>query len=120
MTPTSVSQLLSQLDALAVQADRKPGLAVGGPGASASIGGPDTGASGGGPEGFGQMLSHAIGEVNQSQLSAHKAEDDFAMGKAGLPQAMLAVTRAQVEIDAAVQVRNRLVQAYTDIMQMSV
>lgn len=111
MTPTPVSPLLSQLNALAIQADRRPEL---------TVGGAATSPAGGGPERFGQMLSHAIGEVNQSQLSAHKAEDDFAMGKAGLPQAMLAVTRAQVEIDAAVQVRNRLVQAYTDIMQMSV
>ncbi|MGH8113165.1 MAG: flagellar hook-basal body complex protein FliE [Rhodanobacteraceae bacterium] len=111
MSPTSVAPLVSQLNTLAIQADRRPELTVGGTG---------TGASGGGPESFAQTLSHAIGEVNQSQLAAHHAEDAFATGQTGLPTAMLAVTRAQVEIDAAVQVRNRLVQAYNDIMQMGV
>lgn len=110
MNPTSVASLVSQLDTLAAEADKRPELIVGDTGASAS----------GGAANFAQTLDHAIGEVNQSQVAARQAEDDFAMGRAGLPEAMLAVSRAQIEIDAAVQVRNRLVQAYNDVMQMSV
>lgn len=110
MSPTSVAPLLSQLNALAAQADQRPELIVGDSGTSPSDGFAN----------FAQTLDHAVGEVNQSQLAARHAEDDFAMGRTGLPTAMLAVSRAQIEIDAAVQVRNRLVQAYNDVMQMSV
>lgn len=109
-SPTSVAPLLAQLNALAAQADKRPELTVGSP----------AGTPAGGAGDFAQTLDHAIGEVNQSQLTAHQAEDDFAMGRTDLPTTMLAVSRAQIEIDAAVQVRNRLVQAYNDIMQMSV
>lgn len=110
MSHASIAPIMSQLNALAIEADRPSKLVVG----DAPAGGS------GGMGNFAQTLTRAIGEVNQSQQAAGKAEDDFAMGRGGLPTAMLAVSRAQLELDAAVQVRNRLIQAYNDVMQMGV
>ncbi|HEU0197215.1 MAG TPA: flagellar hook-basal body complex protein FliE [Nevskiaceae bacterium] len=108
MAPVNVNQLLSQLRSLAAQADASV------PQAGKSLG-PQPATSG-----FGEVLTHALDSVNQSQLSARKAADNFAMGRGDLPTAMLAASRAQVQFQAAVEVRNRMVQAYQQIMQMTV
>lgn len=106
-TSLNVNQLLSQLRTLASQAD--PGIEVPTqPGTSNKVG-----------PGFGDVLAGALDQVNATQIAAGKATDAYAMGQADLPAAMLAVSHAQVEFRAAVEVRNRFVQAYRDIMQMT-
>ena len=107
MDPVNVNQLLSQLRALAGQAD---GIV---PGASKPAQAADD------APGFGTLLSQAVNSVNQSQTRAHQAADNFSAGKGDLPTAMLAASRAQVEFRAATEVRNRLVQAYRDVMNMT-
>lgn len=106
-TSLNVNQLLTQLRTLASQAD--PGLQAPTKTGAAAKAGP----------GFGDILTHALDQVNSSQVQAQKTTDAYAMGQGDLPTAMLAVSRAQVEFKAAVEVRNRFVQAYRDIMQMT-
>ena len=71
---------------------------------------------------FSQLLGDAVNKVNDTQQAASQMATAFEMGTAGLDLAdvMIASQKASVSFQAAVQVRNKLVQAYQDIMQMPV
>ena len=67
---------------------------------------------------FGSLLMDALRSVS----SADKQQRAFEVGDAGatLESTMLAMQKAQIGFQSAVTVRNRLVQAYSDIMGMQV
>ncbi len=71
---------------------------------------------------FASVLRSGLDQVNSAQQSARKAATDFEMGKPGtdLPQVMLEMQKASVSLRAAVEVRNKLVTAYQEIMNMPV
>lgn len=79
-------------------------------------------AAGAGPSPFSNVLQNALKSVSESQNDVSKLQTDFQLGKPGvtLEQTMVAMQKAQIEFQAAVTVRNRLVTAYTDIMNMNV
>ncbi len=58
--------------------------------------------------------------MNQSEQRAAQLADAFERGAPGveLPQVMLEMEKASVSFRALTEVRNRLVSAYTDIMNM--
>lgn len=71
--------------------------------------------------GFADMLSRAIGEVERSQGRAAQATDNFLTGKGEeLHSAALAVQRADLEFQLFLQVRNKVIGAYHEIMQAQV
>lgn len=72
--------------------------------------------------GFSTVLSGALKEINQAQLEAGQLQRDFQAGVPGatLEQTMVSMQKAQIGFQAAVTVRNKLVSAYTDIMNMQV
>ena len=62
-------------------------------------------------------------QVNQAQQSAHKMAEDFASNQgnaASLQDVMINLQKASLSFQQMVQVRNRLVTAYQDIMNMPV
>ncbi len=71
---------------------------------------------------FASVLRSGLDQVNAAQQSARKAATDFETGKPGtdLPQVMLEMQKASVSFRAAVEVRNKLVSAYQEIMNMPV
>jgi len=70
---------------------------------------------------FGQFLQHAIGEVNQSQLHANDMSSRFAAGEAlDVHQVMIAAQEASVSLNLAIQVRNKLVDSYQELMRVNV
>lgn len=71
---------------------------------------------------FVNVLKQSIADVAQSQDKAQQLSAAFDRGdpSANLPQVMLAVEKAQLSFQAMSQVRNKLVSAYTDIMNMPV
>jgi flagellar hook-basal body complex protein FliE len=71
---------------------------------------------------FAAVLRNGLDQVNAAQQSARKAATDFELGKPGtdLPQVMLEMQKASVSFRAAVEVRNKLVTAYQEIMNMPV
>ena len=73
-----------------------------------------------GPSQFANILRQGLDAVNQSQETASQLTDSFARGTPGveLPQVMLAAAKANVSFHALNEVRNRLVSAYQDIMNM--
>ena len=73
-----------------------------------------------GPSQFATIMRQGLDAVNQSQAKAEQLTDAFARGTPGveLPQVMLASAKASVSFHALNEVRNRLVSAYQDIMNM--
>ncbi len=73
-------------------------------------------------KGFGEMFQQAINSVNSTQQQASALATAFETGdpKVSLAQVMVASQKASVSSQALTQVRNRLVDAYKDIMNMPV
>jgi flagellar hook-basal body complex protein FliE len=73
-----------------------------------------------GPSAFANLLRQGLDSVNQNQQKAEQLTDAFARGTPGveLPQVMLESAKANVSFHALNEVRNRLVSAYQDIMNM--
>jgi len=67
-------------------------------------------------------LKHAMEGVNDAQQHAGSLAAAFERGEPGadLAQVMVAAQQAQVAFKATVEVRNRLVQAYQDVLNMPV
>ena len=77
-------------------------------------------AQGSAPSDFATLLRQGIDQVNQSQQRATELSDAFARGAPGveLPQVMVQMEKASVSFRALTEVRNRLISAYQDIMNM--
>lgn len=75
---------------------------------------------GSGESQFATLLKQGIDQVNQSQQRATDLADAFARGTPGveLPQVMVQMEKASVSFRALTEVRNRLISAYQDIMNM--
>lgn len=71
---------------------------------------------------FGHALKSALQAVNARQQEAAQLAASFERGEPGteLHQVMVAMQKANIALQAAIQVRNRLVSAYHDIMNMPV
>ncbi|MBK8765036.1 MAG: flagellar hook-basal body complex protein FliE [Burkholderiaceae bacterium] len=94
---------------------------VGAAGTSALGRAAGTAAAGGGA-GFAKALDSALKTVSSLQQESGSLQKQYQMGAetVSLEDTMVAMQKAQVGFQAAVTVRNRLVSAYTDIMNMQV
>jgi len=73
------------------------------------------------PGAFQSVLEGMIGKVEQSQTQAQQAVGNFVTGgNEELHSVALATQRAELEFDMFLQVRNKVVQAYQEIMRMQV
>lgn len=72
--------------------------------------------------GFAEVLKNSLDQVNQVQQQADSLGERFAAGddSVSLSQTMIAMQKANISFQEAVQVRDRLVSAYTTIMNMQV
>lgn len=71
---------------------------------------------------FGDVLKQSLNQVNQLQQTSKQMSKDFVMGdeNTSLADVMIAGQKANIGFQATVQVRNKLVQAYTEMMNMQV
>jgi flagellar hook-basal body complex protein FliE len=70
---------------------------------------------------FGKILQNAIGEVNKAQLHAGDLSTRFAAGEPmDVHQVMIASQEASVALNLAIQVRNKLVDGYQELMRVNV
>ena len=59
--------------------------------------------------------------VNDAKISADRMQEDIAMGgSTNIHDAMIAAEKASLSMQMAIQVRNRLISAYTDITSMAI
>ena len=71
--------------------------------------------------GFGGILNQFVGEVNEKQIASSQAVNDLLAGKdVPLHQAMIAMQEAGVAFQLMVEVRNKLLQGYQDLMRMQI
>jgi len=67
------------------------------------------------------MLSRALAGLNELQVEADVAATKLASGEmVDLHNAVIAMEKASIGFQLALQVRNKLVEAYQDIMRMQV
>ena len=71
---------------------------------------------------FADALKNSLGEVNQIQQQAQTMGDQFASGNENISisDVMIATQKANISLQTTVQVRNKMVAAYTDIMNMQI
>ena len=69
---------------------------------------------------FGDSLSRLVNSVDSSDKAANTAVDQMLDGSGDVHDAMIALQRAELTLQLTVQMRNKLVQAYQDIMRMPV
>ena len=71
--------------------------------------------------GFGQAMTQALNQVNESQARASAITESYERGETtDIAAVMLARQQASIGFEATLQVRNRLLTAYKDIMSMPV
>jgi len=102
MSEMNVNQVLAQMRAMTLEA-----------------GGAKVEEAGGGAD-FAAMLKQTIGAVNDTQQTAGKMTKAFETGdtNVSLAEVMVASQKASVSFQAMLQVRNKLVEAYQDVMNM--
>ena len=112
MSQMAIDQVLAQIRAMSsqVRLDAPRPTPLTAPGAQ-----PASGASA-----FASILKQGIDAVNQSEQRANGLADAFSRGVPGvsLPQVVLQMEKASVSFRALTEVRNRLISAYQDIMNM--
>ena len=107
MDTQGIDQMLSVLRATAAQASGRASEAQG-----PEVAGTD----------FAQVLQKSIEQVNQTQQQAESMAANFAAGDSNgnLHDVMISLQKANVSFQEMVQVRNKLVTAYNDMMNMSI
>lgn len=90
------------------------------PNLSAGLSKPQVGGAESG--GFSGALKSALGAVSNAQNESTRLQREvqFENPKVSLEETMVAIQKAQIGFQATLHVRNRMVQAYTDIMNMQV
>lgn len=71
---------------------------------------------------FGEKLRTAVDQVNDTQLTAEKLTREFVSGETdkNLHEVMISLQKANISFQSMIQVRNKLVTAYQEIMNMQV
>lgn len=92
-----------------------------------SLGGPSSGSKKAGIAGadekseFLNLLKEGIADVNKGMRESDKASMDLATGKSSnIHETMLSVTKAEIGFNMIVQLRNKAIEAYQDVMRMQV
>ena len=107
MDTKGIDQMLSLLQTTAAQATGRVSEAQGTSGSSVD---------------FAQVLQNSIAQANQTQQQAETMAANFAAGdsNANLHEVMISLQKANLSFQEMVQVRNKLVSAYHDVMNMQV
>ena len=102
---SNIDQMVNQLRAVAAQASAAPSPQPAGA-----------------PEDFAAMLKAAVDEVNSAQMDAKQLTRQFEAGDpdVNLQDMVLSLQKASLSFQTMVQVRNKLVSAYQEIMNMQV
>ncbi len=104
MSDMNIDQVLAQMRTLSIEASNKPEQTVKN----------EAGAD------FASMLKDSIDAVNETQKTAAAQAKSFETGESdvSLAEVMIASQKASVSFQAMLQVRNKLVDAYKDVVNM--
>jgi flagellar hook-basal body complex protein FliE len=85
----------------------------------ATNGTPSLGTDSQGPS-FGSVLKEALGSVVEAGKKSDAQAQAMAAGKANMVDVVTAVTETEVAIEALVSVRDKVIQAYEEILRMPI
>jgi flagellar hook-basal body complex protein FliE len=113
-----IEAMMAQLKAAAT----KPAAPSLGAGALGGLGAPAALNEGPSKVSFSDALKNSLEQVSNSQKNAEELGQRFAMGddSVSLSDTMIAMQKSSIAFQATVQVRNKLVSAYHEIMNMQV
>jgi flagellar hook-basal body complex protein FliE len=131
MSGLSIDQVLAQIRSLSAQASPtfRPATqtlsdlsSLAGTAGAAGAASGAAGSPASAPPAFGTLLKQGIDAVNATQQSADALSSAWERGAPGvnLAQVMVETQKASVSFQALAQVRNRLISAYQDVMNMSI
>ncbi len=108
METSGIDRMLSQLRTAAALAGRKPEA--------------KTGAEATPKVDFADALKSSLNEVNRVQNESARLSRDFTVGdpNTNLQDVVISMQKSTIAFQQTIQVRNKLVQAYHDIMNMQV
>ena len=69
---------------------------------------------------FGAMVQSAVSETTAALQAGDAAATSVAAGEASLVDVVTAVSAAEVTLETAIAVRNRIIEAYQDILRMPI
>jgi|TARA_B110000305_G_C19444731_1_gene644096 flagellar hook-basal body complex protein FliE len=71
---------------------------------------------------FSKLLDDSINQVNELQREATEMKTAFETGdpNVDIPEVMVAIQKASLSFEAITEVRNKLLSAYQDVMNMQV
>jgi len=69
---------------------------------------------------FQKVLSESLGEVNKKLTEADQNVQEMVLGKRDIHQAMIAIEQANLSLRMVIQIRNKLIAAYEELMRMQV
>jgi flagellar hook-basal body complex protein FliE len=105
MSDMQIQQVLAQMRALSARASEAP-------------------VQGGAVQGgeFANLLRQSLDSVNTAQKASAELSTRFVAGDSSvsLPEVMVTMQKSSLQFEAVTQVRNRLVAAYQEIMNMQV
>ncbi len=77
---------------------------------------PDTSS---GPEGFSNLLENFVKSTNESQVTSDQSIQDLVTGKTdNVQQVVMAVANAEMSFQLFMEIRNKLVDSYNELMRM--
>ncbi|MCR4434503.1 MAG: flagellar hook-basal body complex protein FliE [Clostridiales bacterium] len=81
----------------------------------------DTGGNEKEAKSFAEFLNDAINRTNDLLLQSQQINDDFAAGKTdNIHDVMIASEKADIALQFTMQIRNKILDAYTEIMRMQI
>jgi len=69
---------------------------------------------------FGQYLKAALDGVSAQEQNVHKMNDKYLVGEVDVTQVLIASEQAQLGLQLTSQVRNKMIEAYQEIMRMQI
>lgn len=70
---------------------------------------------------FAYMLENALNQVNQTKIQSDQSAQNLINGNAGyLHNVMINAEKAQITLTAAVEIRNKVINAYQSVMKMQI
>ena len=68
-------------------------------------------------EGFGEVMKQAVKRVNDMDIEADKAVEKLVTGKVGIHESMIALEKAGISRRLLIEVRNKAMESYREIMR---
>lgn len=68
--------------------------------------------------GFADYMKKAIENVNAMETGADKSVEQMTKGQAGIHEAMIALQKADISLRLLLQIRNKAMESYREVMRM--